>query len=425
MDDDLYEDALDSAGAAVERCPDRADGHVLKGDALYRRGDFEQAERHYRRSIEVDPNTAAGHFGIGRILRTRGKYGEAGASFSRAAALDPDEPKYLRVLANHLVRRQDTIDMLKRYIELMKSDPGKEDKLGNVEAWLALLEFAGEEPISRMEKREPTEVPLKMRKGQGHFRMEVAGLKNRRFLFDTGATGMTVSRRIARKAGLESIRPYTIAGTGAGLTETGDLVLIDRVAVGDGIVLRNVPATVREPAGPEEGLVGPSLFGQMLITVDMKKERLSFGATSSGTTGRAIPFRNVGGEIMIPVRVNNATFNAMVDTGSARTIIGRTTVGRLPDMQAAPGQWFMGTTIGIGGPLADRKVVIRGNLEVAGRDYTADGMLSANLDGISRALESEVYVILGAPHLDDFVITIDYEQMTLHFDSHDEPGHRD
>lgn len=414
---DLFEDALDRAAAAVERWPDDAKARVAKGDALYRRGDFDEAESEYRRAIALDPNCAAGHFGVGRILRTLGKYGEAAKSFQSAAALDPETARHLRILANHVASRKDSIELLKRYLGLARRDGSGEspDAIRNVDAWLALLAVAGDKPISHMEKGEPTELPVRVDRNQTYIRMTVNGIADQRFVFDTGATGVTVSRRLGKKGGMRPIRPFTITGTGAGALETGDLVLIDSIALGDGIVLRNVPATMRDPAGPEVGLIGPSLFSAFAITIDMKGKKLSFQPPGGPKTGRTEPFRNVGGEIILSAKVNGIPFNAMLDTGSASTIIGRTTVSRVPGLQAAPGQWFVGTTVGVGGPLADRRVVISGTLGLAGREYPADGLLSGSLDNFSRALESEVYVILGVPHLDDFIMTIDYRAMTVTF----------
>jgi len=420
LKEDRYEDALDAAGSAVERWPEFARAQVALADALYRRGDFPEAERHYRRAVEIDPRGAAGHFGVGRIRRTLGRYGDAAESFSKAAALAPEVPRYLRTLANHLARREDELALLRRYLELTGQDPvahgGEgESTVRNVQAWIALLEIAGDRPISQMVKAEPSTVPLQVVKGQPYLRMTVAGLKNQRFVFDTGATGLTISPRIASRAKLTPIRPFTITGTGARRTETGDLVLIEQIAVGDGIVLRRVPATVREPAGMEEGLVGPSLFGGFDITIDLKGGRLTFGPAGAVVAGRIEPFYNVGGEIMITARVNGVPFNAMLDTGSTSTIIGRATVGRVPDLAMVPGHWTGGVTLGVGGELADRKAILAGTLSVAGRDYPAGGLPVGDLSGLSHALESEVYVILGEAHLDDTPFTISYSDMTVTF----------
>ncbi len=418
MKEDRYEEALDIAGSVVEARPDSASAHVVMADALYRRGDFDEAERHYRRGVALDETDAEAHFGVGRILRTQGRYADAAASFSRAAALDPEVPRYLRVLANHLARREDTIGMLERYLELLRlhPDPEEEEKKGNVEAWLALLRRAGDAPISELVRKEPGSIRLQVHHGQAYLKLNLGDVKNQRFVFDTGATGVTISPRLAKRLRLEPIRPFTITGTGARRTESGDLVLIGEIGIGEGIAMKNVPATVRDPGGPEEGLIGPSLLSAFDITVDLRKGLLVLDAPAPGPhAGVTVPFRNVGGEIMIEAQVNGAALNAMVDTGSASTIIGRTTLARVPDLKAAPGQWFAERTVGIGGALADRKVVIAGTLAFAGQRYPADGLVSGNLDGFSRSIESEVYVILGAPHLGERPFTIDYRAMTVTF----------
>jgi len=395
------------------------------GDALFRRGDFDESERHYRRAVELDPNLPAAQFGVGRILRTLGRYGEAAEHFSRATALAPTVPRYLRVLANHLARREDSLAMLRRYLQVVKESPGLEEDstVRNVEAWVALLESVGDRPIQEMVKNEPGTVPVQVFRGQTYIKMMVAGQAAQRLLFDTGATGLTISHRIAARARLIPIRPFTISGTGARRTETGDLVLVPEIAVGEGIVIRNVPATVRDPTGTEEGLVGPSLFSQFDITVDLKGRRLVFARPGGGelAPGRVEPFRNVGGEIVIAARVNGQPLNAMVDTGSASTVIGRTTLSRVTGLEAVPAHWGTsqdpGATgiLGIGGPLADRKVLVKGTISFAGRDYPANGLPSADLEGFSRALESEIHVILGSPHLDDAPFTIDYRNMRVTF----------
>jgi len=244
-------------------------------------------------------------------------------------------------------------------------------------------------------------------------------------VFDTGATGLTISHRIAARAKLAPIRPFTIAGTGAARLETGDLVLVPEIALGDAVVIQNVPATVRDPAGPEEGLIGPSSFSGFDITVDLKGRRLSLATPVPSTTAavgaRSEPFRNVGGEIVITARVNGEPLNAMLDTGSASTIVAKTALSRAPGLAAVPARWGAtpetgsGGILGVGGPLAERRSILKGTLSFAGRDYPAGGLPSADLSGFCRSLESDVHVIVGAPHLDDAAFTIDYRRMTVSF----------
>lgn len=422
--EDRFDDALDLASAAAARWPDHAPALVARGDALYRRGDFDDAERAYRQAETADPNDAAAHFGIGRILRTQGRYADAAESFSRAAALAPDVPRYLRILANHLARRGDAIAMLDRYLELARSLPdhgGEEEAtMGNVAAWVTLLRRMGDRPLSHMARSEPVTASLRRGDRQPSLRLGVGPMKNQPFVFDTGATGVTISPRLASRLKLEPIRSFTITGTGSSRTETGDLVVVDRVTVGDGIVIENVPATVRDPTGAEEGLVGPSLFASFDVRVDLRGGAVSFLRPGSAPEGRAEPFRNVGGQIVIQAGVGSGgaevPLNGMVDTGATATIIGRSALSRVPGLEALPGSWFPGAMTGVGGALGDRKVIAGGTVSFAGRTHSASGLVTGDLAHFSRALESEVYLLLGAAQLDDAPFTIRYGSMTVVFE---------
>jgi len=404
--EDLFEDALASAESAVARRPDSAAAHVVMADALYRRGDFDRAEERYRKAVELDPNSAAGHFGIGRILRTLGRYGEAAESYSRAAALAPEVPRHLRQLANHLARRQDVVTMLRRYIEIARAplnpdDAEDEAAVRNVEAYLALLQQAGDAPLSEMVRAEPCVVRLDVIRHQAFLKLRVGSIANQRFVFDSGATGVTISPRLAARAKLSAIKPFTITASPAARLETGALVLIPELALGDGIVVRNVPATIRDPAGPEEGLIGPSLVSALDITIDLKKGALRLDTPAEGTReGTTLPFRNVGGQIVAQALVNDIPLSAMIDTGSISTIISRSAVSRAP------------------GLVADRRAVIAGRLALGPGRWPADGLATSDLTRFSRALESEIYVLMGAPHLDDWIVTISYRRMTLRFTPH-------
>jgi predicted aspartyl protease len=422
---DLYEDALDLAAAAADRWPGQSPLQVCLADALYRRGDFEDAERSYRRGVEIDPEDAGAHFGVGRILRTRGRYAEAAESFSRAAALAPDVPRHLRVLANHLARRSDVIAMMERYLELTRSLPDRggeeEAAIRNVEAWVALLRKMGDRPLSRLVQGDPVTVTL--RGEQPAVRLALNHLRNQRFVFDTGATGLTISPRIAARLKLQPIRPMTITGTGAGGTETGDLVVIDRLALGEEVVLENVAATVRDPTGTEEGLIGPSFFSAFDIAIDLRGGKLSLRLPGEARHGRAVPFRNVGGQIVIPSRLQEVTLNAMVDTGSSGTIIARSALVRVPGLQTLPGAWFRGESAGIGGAMGQRKVIASGSFTFADRTHKADGLASGDLSAFSRALESEISILLGASHLKETPFTISYRDMTVTFEPANTPKH--
>jgi predicted aspartyl protease len=442
LEEDRFEEALAEARRLAEADGGSAGVRALLGDALYRRGDFEEAESAYRASIAADPGFAEGQFGVGRILRTLGRYGEAAEFFHRAAALDPENAKYVRILANHLARREDVISMLTRYLEM---PPAEEERIrGNVSAWIELLKFLGDEPLREIVEAEPTDLPLNVLRGQAYFKADVNKRKGQRFAFDTGATGITVSPRLAKRAKLKTIKPFIITGMGGKGTVQGDLVLIRHLTVG-GVKLRNVAATVAEPAGMEEGLIGPSLFSAFEIRVDLKGGTLSLrrhppgapaaegGATSPeeassetggsrrtpspGTSagpgqGRLVRFRNVGGQIVIPADLNGMMLNAMVDTGAQSSSASFSAVPRVPDLEVLSEAASRGRSFGLAGSMR-RKTIRTGTLRFGGEEFSANGMPCVDLSRFSRALGSEIYILIGFPELERFVFTIDYRTNSL------------
>ncbi|HXI03161.1 MAG TPA: aspartyl protease family protein, partial [Candidatus Saccharimonadales bacterium] len=393
----------------------------LLGDALYRRGDFDEAEAAYRGAVAKDDACAAGQFGVGRILRTLGRYGDAAAWFHRAAALEPDNPLYIRTLANHLARREDAIKMLEHYLEMTKNS--EEERLRkNVAAWVALLKYLGDEPLNQVVASEPTDLPMNVLRGQAYFKANVNKLKGQRFAFDTGSTGMTVSPRLAKRAKLETIRPYEIVGMGGKGTVAGDLVLIRDLSVG-GITLHNVAANVAEPKGPEEGLVGPPLFGAFRIRIDLDRGDLWLLPRDAKGAGKAaapdagggaveIPFRNVGGQIIVPAALDGTTLNAMVDTGASSSLSSFSALGRVPGLETLSSALTGGRSFGLGGEMA-RKTIRQASLSIGGRDFTANGMPCVDLSRFSHAIESEIYLVIGFPELARFVIELDYATNTL------------
>jgi predicted aspartyl protease len=420
LDQDDYEGALAEARRLVESDPASAAARTLLGDALYRRGDFEECEEAYRAAVAADPNHAPAHFGVGRILRTLGRYGEAAESFHRAAALEPGNARYLRILSNHLARRSDVITMMTRYLEM----PPAEDAriIDNVRAWVELLKSLGDEPLGELVSSNPTELPANVLKGQVYIKADVAGVAGQRFAFDTGATGLTVSPRLAARAKLKPIRPMTITGMGGKGTVTGDLVLIRSLTLG-GVTLRNVTATVADPAGSEEGLMGPSLFGALRILIDLEGGLLGLrphapSAASPAPPGAPsgtrieMPFRNVGGQIVVRSAVNGVKLNSLVDTGASASFVSKSAVSRVEGLELLPGEWMQGRSVGVGGSIP-RKALRAGTLTFAGRDVKADGMAVVDLARFSRAVESEIYLVIGSPELAKFVVEIDYRTMTL------------
>jgi hypothetical protein len=67
---------------------------------------------------------------------------------------------------------------------------------------------------------------------------------------------------------------------------------------------------------------------------------------------------------------------------------------------------------GLGGAIP-RKIVRSGTLSFGGMEFKADGMACVDLSKFSRAVESEIYIVIGSPQLARFLLEIDYRTNTL------------
>ncbi|HEX8644858.1 MAG TPA: TIGR02281 family clan AA aspartic protease [Allosphingosinicella sp.] len=110
------------------------------------------------------------------------------------------------------------------------------------------------------------------RRGDGHFYVD--GLVNgheTHFLIDTGATHIALTIDDAKRLGLQvSPDEFEYVARGAGGPVRGQIVMLDRVAVG-GRVVTNARATILE--GLSVSLLGQSVLMQ-LGTLEMTSERM-------------------------------------------------------------------------------------------------------------------------------------------------------
>jgi len=102
--------------------------------------------------------------------------------------------------------------------------------------------------------------------------------QSHRLLLDTGASGITISRHSAEKAGLKRIPgEVTLSGIVDQGTRTGYLAIADRILIG-GLEFRDCMVTVSDKkALPDvHGLIGADVFGSYLIDIDVPAKVLSY-----------------------------------------------------------------------------------------------------------------------------------------------------
>jgi tetratricopeptide (TPR) repeat protein len=82
-------DEIQALGRAADLLPSDGQTHLNLGDALRRRGAFEDAISRYRRAIQLNPHYVEAWHGLGNAQLALGRFDEAAASYRRVIALNP------------------------------------------------------------------------------------------------------------------------------------------------------------------------------------------------------------------------------------------------------------------------------------------------------------------------------------------------
>lgn len=439
---DQFVEAREHAEVAVKLTRGGARALAELGLALHRAGDFDAAEERLLQATEADGECGRCWWGLGRTVALLGEYEAASRHFQRAASLEPDNPLFLRSLSPFVTERDKRKELYQRYLELPRVE--ELSVWGNVRTWLALLEFAGERRLNQVEVPDQgTAVRMETDRGMTYISVDVDGRKKRRYLFDTGASGFTISTGLMRRLKLKPVDVFTITGIGGDGLARIPMVLVPQVRVGDTIV-RNVPAVVRDTAPMVDGLLGPTFFGGHSVTLDHEKGELRIGGSEkedepAESTGKRrqkgrkkkreretleIPFLSINGTPFISIRMDGVVMNAMVDTGASQASLSMHAAQQVPGLQLmAPGlappayREIRGST----GKSREVRVVRRARLEFAGETlemvaHLPDSrriLVRLNLTPLSHALGTEVWAILGNPQLRSYNLHIDWQRQIL------------
>jgi adenylate cyclase len=122
------------ASKAIETDSSLSEAHVAVGLVLFiHEWNFAQAEREYRRAIELNPSSASAHLQLSNLLENLGRFNEAIDEVNRALELDPIAQQTLQLAGTMYLyaRRYDEATLLlKKVLELEPSHAMAHDNLG-------------------------------------------------------------------------------------------------------------------------------------------------------------------------------------------------------------------------------------------------------------------------------------------------------
>lgn len=127
---------VDKAEALVAkiRAIDPAEAEYALAQIAEKRRQYESAEAHLRRAVELAPRQVGRIIGLARFLVRRGRLQEAEKTFDEAQAVAPDSPRVLFARAESYLRagrKAEARKLLEQYLkaELTPEDPPREEAL--------------------------------------------------------------------------------------------------------------------------------------------------------------------------------------------------------------------------------------------------------------------------------------------------------
>jgi serine/threonine-protein kinase len=120
---EVIERAREAAEAAIRADPSLGEAHASLGRQLFAGGtwDWDEADRHLKRALELSPGYAPAHMWRAQMLTARGRVPEASVEIQRALELDPFSPDVLWTAGRFAFYRGDherAIELLRRGVEL-------------------------------------------------------------------------------------------------------------------------------------------------------------------------------------------------------------------------------------------------------------------------------------------------------------------
>ncbi len=418
---------------ALAEAPDSAPAHEFRGEVLFRRGDFGQSESEFRAALKLDANFALAWWGLARISECNSLHKTAAQFYGRAYELNPKDPRVFRDWTLRL-RGPKHIEALEKYVGMLDpslSQAEREDLQRHLELDRSLHD---RRVLALVTPYEKSEIPLTPLMSEATH-MRIYGLQvniNGTVLalqLDTGASGILIPYRAAKRARLSKLADATFAGFGDNLKSHGGYhALAERVRIGS-VEFRDALINVsnQESIGTADGLIGTDVFSEFLIALDFAGRRMRLDPLAGYKPGDEelhdrvvspemrgfVPVFRFGHMLLVPTRVNDSReVHFVLDTGAAKTLISY----EMAEEVSKINRDAQTRINGISGQVAD--VYQTGDLflQFGGFRQKNLGMTAFNMWAQSRQVGTEISGFLGLPVLNLFTLTIDYRDGLVNFD---------
>jgi tetratricopeptide (TPR) repeat protein len=432
-----YEGRVDEAESentiVSQRFPASIPAIAARGDFAFYMGDLVTAEKLYIEAYKADAKCARAVFGISKIRHCQSLYKTARLLVLQAHVLDPDDALITSRWVHYLVR-----DKRKEFFPAFAAaHPWFFDHLAEEEQSASAI-HAGLGELK----------PFEVQGGRAEQSLRLGGImpdgrslrgvslqlriEDRRPLtlqLDTGASGIIVNQSAVDKAGLDHLGSGRSWGIGDSGVNKNFYAIASTCSVGD---LHFNNCLLRAQAGKKrmipdiDGLIGPDVFDDYLIDLDLQKRTLhltplpvrqpspqGFDREIPPSEGDFTPIFRFGHELCVETTFNdNARGLFLLDTGASLSNVD-STFARLSTKLS---RYEMIHIRGVSGEVKDVFSTGHAKLEFARFRQDNVALLAFNLNNSPEHEEVRLSGILGFPVLYMFRLRLDYRNGLVKFD---------
>jgi predicted aspartyl protease len=408
--------------------PNNARAFAVLGNVLLNGGRFEDARLLLVNALTLNQKEDLAWAALGMLDFYENRISEGLANLREAVSLNSDEPDYLFALGQVSARAElyrDAADAYNRFLQVSTDDD--DDRRERIRGLITFLRYLGErDKLYFSAGAEQTKVKFELIGNRPIIEVGVNGRKERlRFVLDTGSGITVISKKTAKRIGVNSI---TKGGFAKGIGGDGKFEIvygfINQVSIGDAVV-KNVPVYIRDfqDVGYHlDGYIGLSLISKFLTTID-------YGEKTFLLTRRlddAAAFQS-GSELSLPLRLTSSGFlsgevqlegidnplNFIVDTGASVSVISQRVASTDAISRHLSNEKHR--VIGAAGVTENVPSFMLPRVTFGKHSRKSISAIALNLDLINEASGFEQAGILGGNFLKNYKLTFDFKNSKVTF----------
>ena len=434
------------------------------GFVQYREGTPQLAAAAAAKAMALNPCYPRLHLLNMQIWRLNSMFKSAAGELRTAHLLDPSDPE-IRVHWMNTLPIQQRISELEAY--LTSPNGQTPDDLRRMRLYLESLKKSAAQPhkACRLVSSDvSTEIPFAMLMRDGtHVRAFGLDVKlndhSARLEIDTGASGLLISRSVAKKAGLEAFAAMEMGGVGSAGEKTGYSAYVDSIKIGK-LEFHDCAVDVldsRDVVG-DDGLIGMDVFSNLLVTLDYPMHRLDLSPLpprptdtvaakpsleTSGTEAAVASEQKpgagpqdrytapgmadwtrvyrLGHNLILPAALNESKIKLFIlYTGAFTTSISPEAAREVTKLHSEDSL----TIKGISGKVEKVYAADHVTFRFANLRQTANGAIAFDTSNISKHLGTEISGFIGITTLQQLTVKIDYRDALVKFEYDPNRGYR-